>query len=344
MSMCEPYPLVFEPIIKEKVWGGRRLLRLGKVIPEGARVGESWEVADLASTSAGGGGGGEARSVIVNGPLAGRTLHEVMRLWGDGLLGGAQPSHDGGFPLLVKFLDAAEHLSVQVHPSPAYAAAHPEAALKAECWYVIESEPGGVIYKGVRSGVTRGDFERALRTGRGGGVVELIEAVPAVVGECHNLPSGTVHALGAGVLVAEVQTPSDTTFRVYDWAAEYGRAGRELHVEQALSCIDFGQAPPATRLDKNTTHGRLVETAFFTIDEMRLRGDTKTRIGRGGEGGVVMVLDGEGALSWGSDQLHVTCGTSVLVPASVAGETVAQGKVHLLVAGLGGKAEEGRFE
>ncbi|MFG0260002.1 MAG: type I phosphomannose isomerase catalytic subunit, partial [Phycisphaerales bacterium JB041] len=245
--MTDPYVLTFEPILKAKVWGGRRLERLGKPLPAGVDVGESWEIADLASTSAGGGGGDAARSVISNGPLAGRTLHEAMDLWGERLLGRAARSAAGGFPLLVKFLDAREHLSVQVHPSPEYARAHPDAHLKTECWYVVDAEPGSVIYKGVRPGVTRTDFERALRAGQGGGVVELLDAVPALVGDCHNLPSGTLHALGAGVLVAEVQTPSDTTFRVYDWAAEFGRAGRELHVEQALACIDFSPAAAGVR-------------------------------------------------------------------------------------------------
>jgi mannose-6-phosphate isomerase len=261
----EPYVLTFEPILKEKVWGGRRLERWGKRLPRDVPIGESWEVADLSATSAGGGGGGEARSVIAGGALAGETLHGAMGRWGADLLGGAGPSPEGGFPLLVKLLDAREHLSVQVHPSPEYAAAYPGAHLKTECWYVLEAEPGSVIYKGVREGVTRADFERALRAGRGEGVVELLGSVPAVVGACHNLPSGTVHALGAGVLVAEVQTPSDTTFRVYDWAAEYGRAGRELHVEQALSCIDMAPAEPAVRA---TGGGRevLVETEFYTVE------------------------------------------------------------------------------
>lgn len=263
--MTKPYVLTFEPILKEKVWGGRRLERLGKVLPPGVGVGESWEIADLASTSSGGGGGGAARSVITNGPLAGKTLHEAMALWGPSLLGSAAQSAEGGFPLLVKFLDAREHLSVQVHPSPAYARTHADAHLKTECWYVLEASPGSVIYKGIKPGVTREGFEQALRKGKGEGVVELLDAAPAVVGECHNLPSGTVHALGAGVMVAEVQTPSDTTFRVYDWAKEYGREGRELHVEEALACIDFGSAAPAARGEQGGGAAELVTTDFYSV-------------------------------------------------------------------------------
>ena len=288
--MTDPYVLTFAPILKAKVWGGRRLAQLGKALPPGVDVGESWEIADLASTSAGGGGGDAARSVISNGPLAGKTLCEAMTLWGGALLGDASPSEAGGFPLLVKFLDAREHLSVQVHPSPEYARAHPDAHLKTECWYVVDAEPGSVIYKGVKPGVTRADFERALRTGQGEGVVELLDAVPAVVGACHNLPSGTVHALGAGVLVAEVQTPSDTTFRVYDWAAEYGRAGRELHVEQALACIDFSPASAGVRGSAAGSE-TLVTTPFYTV--RRVCGGLWA-----GDGAcsVVMALEGETAV------------------------------------------------
>lgn len=260
--MSSPYPLLFEPVLLPKVWGGDRLAAFCKQVPPGARIGESWEVADLAQTSASGAGGNAVRSVIANGPLRGRTLHDAMELWGNGLLGGAQPI-DGGFPLLVKLLDARENLSVQVHPSPAYAATHPGAKLKTECWYILRAEPGSVIYKGVKPGVTREAFAAHIADGS---VVSDLVSVPAVVGECHNLPSGTVHALGAGVLVAEVQTPSDTTFRLYDW----GRTGRELHVEAALECSDFGPPPPAVRLDRGDAQ---VSTEWFGITRVRIDHD-----------------------------------------------------------------------
>ncbi len=265
MSKIAPYPLCFEPILKEKVWGGRRLADLGKPLPAQGFFGESWEIADLASTSPSGGGGQAARSIIFNGPMAGMTLHQALGQWGEGLLGSVRPTPAGAFPLLVKFLDAREHLSVQVHPSPAYARAHPQAHLKTECWFVLDALPGSVIYKGVKAGVSRSDVEAALKSHQGQAVVELLDSVPAVVGDCHNLPSGTVHALGAGVLVAEVQTPSDTTFRVYDWAREYGRVGRQLHIEEALACMDFSTAAPGVSLDPSRRTQQLVNTEYYTI-------------------------------------------------------------------------------
>jgi mannose-6-phosphate isomerase len=330
MGSPPPYPLILEPILLEKVWGGRRLARYGKRLPEGARIGESWELVDLAQTSPSGGGGGEACSVIANGPLKGQRLADAMALWGDGLIArgesgaddrmkerrddgspdGATPagrlassSAPSRFPLLLKYLDAQENLSVQVHPSPAYAAAHPGCHLKTEAWYIVEAEPGSVIYRGVRPGVDRDDFVKHVKAGR---VVEVLEAVPAVAGECHTLPSGMCHALGAGVLVVEAQTPSDTTFRIYDW----GRQGRAMHVEEALECMVFEAAPAQTCADDE-----LASTNHFSM-----------RCGRAGALGAgcsaIMMVRGEGALRWGAESLHLKMGDTALAPAALEGASL----------------------
>lgn len=333
-EQASPYPLILEPILKEKVWGGRRLERLGKRLAPGAMIGESWELSDLAETSASGGGGGEARSKIRNGALAGRTIGDAARAWGRAMMGEVGLSPAGGFPLLLKFLDAREHLSVQVHPSAAYCKAHPEAHLKTECWYVLEATPGSVIYKGVKKGVTREAFARALALGQGEGVVAMLESVPAVKGECHNLPSGTVHALGAGVLIAEVQTPSDTTFRVYDWAKEYGRKGRELHVDQSMACIQFEPARDATRMAQGSSLCKHVSTGFFDVDEHAMEGWDELHLAGFGDPErpqALMVLEGAGRLLTssaggggqtastfrGADDVPLSTGDTVLVPASL---------------------------
>lgn len=269
MSSCDValYPLRFSPIYKEKVWGGRALERIDRTLPAGKRIGESWELVDLAATSASGGGGGAERSVVANGPLAGKTLADVIKAHGDKLLGRLPLSDDGGFPLLVKYLDANQHLSVQVHPSPDYAAKHDDAYLKSEAWYIVDAAPGAVIYKGVKEGVTPEQFRKAIEDNQ---VESLMIAVPVKPGDMHYLPSGTCHALGEGILVAEVQTPSDTTYRVYDW----GREGRELHVEQALKCIHFGPAKTC-RFEPNTvietdgaTVTTLVQCEYFRVEKI----------------------------------------------------------------------------
>lgn len=262
--MHTPQPLVLMPILKPKVWGGRRLEVLGKDLPPGEAIGESWEVADLGATSASGGGGDAARSVIASGPLAGRTLHDAMGVWGADLLGDARATVTGDFPLLVKYLDAREHLSVQVHPSPAYAAANAGAHLKTESWYVVAAEPGAELFVGFRPGVTRDDLGRAIQDGT---VPGLMRSVPAVVGACHTLPSGTVHALGAGVLVAEVQTPSDTTYRVYDWTREYDRPLRELHIDEALACASFDEPPAPVAVSGERSV--VAQTEFYMMEVVR---------------------------------------------------------------------------
>ncbi len=337
IGVAELPPMTLRPLVLEKVWGGRRLARWGKTLPGAGNYGESWEIADLSSTTQGGGGGAAARTLIEGGPMNGRSLQEVVREAGASLLGGVRATRGGEFPLLVKFLDAREHLSVQVHPSAAYAAAHPGAHLKTECWYVLEAEPVGgkppVIFTGLKPGVTRAQVAAALSRGEGEGIVPLLRSVEARVGDCHTLPSGTLHALGAGVLVAEVQTPSDTTFRVYDWTREYGRARRAMHKAEAMECIDFASVPPAPmRREAGHARGLVSRTAFFEVWSCQGPGPvwpgTATAIGGSPKHGaaspsfvVVMALS-EG-VRWkpdeaGAEPQTLARGRTLLVPAAWA--------------------------
>jgi len=333
------YPLVLEPILKEKVWGGRRLEGFGKVLAEGAMVGESWEFADLSSTSASGGGGDAAISVIANGAMKGKTVRDAISAWGDGMMGGVALSDAGGFPLLVKYLDAREHLSVQVHPSVEYAAAHADAHLKTESWYVLEAEEGAVIYKGMKDGVTRDDLQAAIENGT---VPEVMKSMPAVVGECHTLESGTVHALGAGVLVAEVQTPSDTTYRVYDWASEYGREGRELHIAQAVECALFEEASDGVMADLSISSAemgaggppkmgsvrtRVSGTDFYTMDVVSASCSEVPLVEGDSSGPVVLMVSktmgaSVASKSGGFEEVMVEAGQTVLIPAGIVGNCI----------------------
>lgn len=224
-------PVALVPVLLDKPWGGDALARWGLPVAPGARIGEAWMFADIATTSAGGAGGGAFHSLIANGPVRTYSLRDAAQEWPGGLTGaGPEAEH----PLLVKLLHAKEHLSVQVHPSPAYAAAHPGARLKAESWYVLHAEPGAELFLGLVPGTTAADAIALAGEGR---IAEVLRRVPAVAGECHTLPSGLVHAMGAGVVIAEVQTASDTTYRLYDWAREYARAPRTLHLADALTAM-----------------------------------------------------------------------------------------------------------
>lgn len=325
-TQSELYPLTFEPIYKEKVWGGRSFETLGRDLPgtDANGIGESWEIADLATTSVSGGGGNAEYSVVANGPLKGQSIRELMQTYGEAVLGkGVQPSDDGGFPLLIKFLDAKENLSVQVHPSPEYAAAHEDAYLKSEAWYIIDHEPGAVIYKGLAPGTTPEMLRAALETNTDEAVVPLLNAIEVKKGDCHYLPSGTLHALGAGVLVAEVQTPSDTTYRVYDW----GRTDRELHIEQAMACIDFTGSIEADSQESMTLKGGFTATLkascdFFDIQECACDGPASTPELKIKSAEVWMSMEGSAKLvcsSGNSTPIHA--GQTLLLPTTIGTAT-----------------------
>jgi mannose-6-phosphate isomerase len=305
MGTMEPTLLTFAPILKPKVWGGRRLTHWGKRLPHAIPIGESWELADLPLAVE------EGRSVIDSGIAAGTTLRRLIEQDQTAVLGRCQPSGDGGFPLLVKLLDARENLSVQVHPDAAYAAAHPESHLKTESWVVLEADPGAVIYKGVKEGVTPQQFADAIGDET---IVDLLIQVPVHAGDCHDLPSGTCHALGAGVLVAEVQTPSDTTFRVFDW----GRTDRTLHIDAALQCIDFAPPTPTTEpavLEHEGLRTSLLShTAFYAIERIDAISEYTLPLDPGGAPEVLMMIAGEATLG----EYSLPCGQTALLPANFA--------------------------
>lgn len=269
------YPLLFQPRLVEKMWGGRKLQTiLGKVLPTVKTIGESWELYDFPPGVVDG-SNQWVSSLVANGPLAGHTLHSLVSTRSMELLGSVRPvGAEGQFPILIKFLDAREDLSVQVHPDEKYAAANPGAHLKSEAWYVIQNDPDARLLKGLNPASSKDKFTAAIKTGN---VEDHIQAIKVKPGDCHYLPSGTVHALGAGILVAEVQTPSDTTFRVHDFNRIDPATGklRKLHVQEALACIDFQAAaepqPPRTHVaGPHTTVSRLVTSPYFTMEKVRV--------------------------------------------------------------------------
>lgn len=303
-----PIPVIFEPLLKPKPWGGRKLATLfDKPLPPEEPIGESWELVSLP--------GKESR--VKDGPLAGRTLSSLVEAWGTGLYGTAELV-DGRFPLLIKFLDAREHLSVQVHPKPADDAPHWQPGVKHEAWYVLHAEPGAEMFIGLKAGVSRDDLARAANTPR---TAELLRHRPVTPGQCFYLPSGIVHALGAGIVVAEVQTPSDVTYRLYDWD-RVGRDGkpRELHIEQALDNVlldipDDLVEQPRRRMDAALpTATRTASCERFVIDELRLPPGFE-QVLTDPEMAVWIILAGRGELSREGYRCRFKAGDVVLIPA-----------------------------
>jgi len=215
----------------ERIWGGRRLeSRFGKSLPPNAQIGESWEIVDRP----------EAESVVARGPLKGKTLHELWTKNRSSIFGEVPDAPR--FPLLIKLLDAHEKLSLQVHP-PEKVARKLGGEPKSEFWYVAAADPHAELFLGLRESITRNKFEETLRDGT---VMDYIHNIAVNVGDAVFLPAGRVHAVGAGNLLIEIQQNSDTTYRVFDWNRTDGASGkqRQLHIEQAIQCIDFEDVQP----------------------------------------------------------------------------------------------------
>lgn len=287
------YPLTFQPICMKRIWGGRRLEKLfGKKLPPEVPIGETWEISDRP----------EAISTITNGPLSGRNLHWLMENHAKDLLGDA-PAINGRFPLLVKLIDAAVDLSIQVHP-PDAVAEKLKGESKTEAWYIAHADPGAYIYAGLKNDITRETFETKLRSGT---LAECIHCFDVKTGDALFVPSGRLHSLGGGTVVIEVQQNSDTTYRVFDW----NRTGldgnpRKLHIEQALASIDFNDFEPTL----SQTEVIADQPGLFRMESITLApGDTLDCSGLC----VVGVASGKAVL----DEIQLRTGNFALVPACI---------------------------
>jgi mannose-6-phosphate isomerase len=303
------YPFTFQPIFKERVWGGREIERLyGKQLPPGAPIGESWEISDRP---------GDA-SVIANGPLAGKNLRWLMENHAAEMLGGAKSATGNRFPLLCKILDARDKLSLQVHP-PAKKAAELGGEPKTEMWFIADAAPGAELYVGLKRGVTRTEFERKIRDGS---VAECFHRLPVKPGDSMFLPSGRVHAIGAGLVIFEIQQNSDTTYRVFDWN-RVGLDGRprELHVAESLASIDFGDFEPPliqSRFAGGDVKSRpLVTDPLFNVEALEAKAGAGLNL-KPLKLQIIAAVRGQLEIKSGSVSVDLAAGQFCLVPASLA--------------------------
>ncbi len=351
------YPLTFNPIYKERVWGGRRIEELyGKPLPAGGPIGKSWEISDRPGDV----------SVIANGPLAGRDLHwlvtnhvaelfgescvrpanqppvaaDVRRLNSTSAAGGSQSlltsaatsAGERRFPWLIKILDAQDKLSLQVHP-PASIAVALGGEPKTEMWYVAAATPEADIFCGLKRGVTRADFERKTADGT---VAECFHRIAVKPGDCMFLRSGRVHALGAGSVIFEIQQNSDTTYRVFDWH-RVGLDGkpRELQIERSMRSIDFADFEPGLVPSKVavTDFGLLrplVNDPLFRVDHAKLEAGKAWHL-KAGTMQVIGLVSGSAEVNSPNGNLVLRAGQFALIPAGIATSTVhAKEPVELL--------------
>lgn len=260
MSCLEP--IQFLPIYQTRVWGGRRLQEIyGRDLPSnGQPYGESWELVDRETE----------QSVVVGGSFDGMTLHALWTDHREEIFGShAATMSSERFPLLMKILDARDRLSIQVHP-PATVADELGGEPKTEMWYIAHAEPDAELYVGLKNGVSRDEFEVALRDGK---TEQVVHQIPVSTGEFIFIPSGRLHAIGAGLVIFEIQQNSDTTYRVFDWnrLGLDGKA-RELHIDESLRCIDFADHEPT--MDRGDGE-QLVACEHFRVERWNLNGSPR---------------------------------------------------------------------
>jgi mannose-6-phosphate isomerase len=316
------YPLIFDPALHARPWGGHQLAdRLGKDLPPGPPIGESWEIF--------------WKNRVANGEYEGKTLGDVIKLYPQEMAGKATAGEE--FPLLVKYLDAQEWLSVQVHPDDVLAGKlEGEPRGKTECWYVIQAAPGAKIAYGLSEKFDAKSLRAAIDAGRS---KEMMQYVEVQAGDFVFVPAGTMHALGPGVLVYELQQTSDTTYRVYDWD-RMGLDGnpRELHLDKALACTHFDVKPAAKvpyqmkTVSEGVQVGQLTRSQYFALDKVSFSEPYKLNT-NGTAAHLISAITGH--VEWrGSTYLPQVFpqGVSALIPAGVGEYTlVPDGEAEVLI-------------
>ena len=310
MSQQLLYPLRFEPIYQYRLWGGRRLADLLTApLPGDGPIGEAWVLSDR----------DDHPSHVADGPLKGRTIGQLLKQFPEQMLGklaGRFPR----FPLLLKFLDAREMLSVQVHPGDAHTDLLPVGETgKTEAWIVLEAGSKSRIYAGLKPGATAANLRQALTNGS---VADELAWFTPQLGDGVFLPAGTVHSLGGDVVVFEVQQNSDVTFRLYDWDHVDGKTGqpRELQVDQALACIDFaegavGRVTPVVEATTPVERERFFQCEHFWL--WRLRGQSPFAVGAAGVPRVLVCIDGMGQVEHSGATYALGKGNVFLLPAVI---------------------------
>lgn len=330
MNKHKLYPLLFQPVLKDYIWGGRNLARrLGRELPGGTDIAESWDIAAHPN--------GDVK--VHNGAFQGYRLSQLYEELGDDLVGteAAWANERQRFPLLIKLLDANRKLSVQVHPDDAYAQEHEGGELgKSEMWVILHAEKDASILLGVEEGADRDGFGAAVESGA---LEPLLHEIPVRSGDFICVPSGSLHAILGGLLIAEIQQNSDVTYRVYDWN-RLGKDGkpRPLHIDKALDVINFDQVEPDLPAPKEISDAagvsrwELCTNPYFTVERLELddgAGFSGTCDGRTLE--IWGCISGEAAVGGGDDEVSIPSVTFTLLPASMGPFTIeARGACTLL--------------
>ena len=304
--MNDLYPLKFKPIVKNKVWGGNILAKLyNKQQYTLPNIGESWEISGVQGNL----------SVVANGFLAGNNIEELIEIYMGDITGDAIYEKFGNeFPLLIKFIEAREDLSIQVHPNDAMAKKRHKAYGKTEMWYILESDPNAKIYTGFKDGITKEVYIEAVKNGS---LPNLLNIEKAEKGDVFFTPAGRIHAIGAGITLVEIQQTSDITYRISDWNRE---EKRELHTDLALDALDFSETSKRKKINitpKLNTAENLVDCSFFTANQLIFNKKTSKDYYFTDSFVIYICLDGELIVSCNNSSEKITKGETILLPAMI---------------------------
>lgn len=316
------YPLKFKPVYKDYIWGGRYFEKLGRELPEGL-VAESWEVSCHKN----------GLSVIANGEYAGITLTEFIKSDPIGVAGSKFPLGCSEIPLLIKLIDANDKLSVQVHPDDNYAAVFENGFGKNEMWYIIDAKPGANLVAGLKKNITREKFLRAVKENR---IEDCLLHVRVMPGDVINIPAGTVHSIGEGIVIAEIQQTSDITYRLFDYnRVDRNGVARQLHLDKALDVINFEAGHRkikcgGVKIEVNDTCLKTVFVAnrFFACERYELNGEVIEK-SDGSKFYIYIFVEGNGAIETGDGKVKVNAGETVFLPAALREYTIS-GKLTAL--------------
>jgi len=301
------YPIKFEPILHEKIWGGEKLAELLRKKSERKNIGESWEISGVSGNV----------SIVTNGELKGQSLEDLIVIYRNDFVGNKVfKEFSYKFPLLIKFIDAKEALSIQLHPDDMLAKERHNSFGKTEMWYVVQADKGSNLIVGFKKDTSTNQYLEHLHNRS---LLEILNVDLVKEGDVYFIPTGRVHAIGAGVLLAEIQQTSDITYRIYDWDRKDNRGNhRELHTTDALTAIDYKaqRSYKTTYRNKLNRTSNIIDCQYFTTNFIPVKGKVKIDHSEKDSFVIYMCVDGNVAFHYGEDRVErLDKGETILIPA-----------------------------
>lgn len=316
------YPLKFEPILKDKIWGGKKLGSvLNKPIGSSENCGESWEISGVEGNI----------SVVSDGELKGMNLVELIEEFKDDLIGeGVYQSFGTKFPLLIKFIDANDDLSIQVHPDDELGMKRHNSFGKTEMWYVVDAEEGATLISGFNKPTSKEEYLEVFESGN---LTDILNRENVQNDDVFFLPAGRVHTIGKGLLIAEIQQTSDITYRIYDFdRVDADGNGRELHVEEAVDAIDYNFYDEyKTVYDRTAEEVEIGNSPYFITNKLVIKDSISRNYSKFDSCIILMCLEGNGVIKYGDESISYKLGDSILIPNSIQSINIEPGTTSKLL-------------